>query len=297
MRFGVGCIVGSIVLCAAAQVIAQDASQLGGSELDLLQSEIVHARFRSTLPRIEAFLARRGLEAEQRNRALEMLAVVHLALRQEQEAEKALDNLYKRDPEHRLTQLEAGPMVQAAFSRAREQERESLRVMLHLEKPNPGPKAGPLSIQVRVSEGANAVHELRLWFRDARGEFVDLLMSRPSMNRARAEVPLLQTGGSHLEYFVEAVAPSGYSLALLGATEHPLKAELPNAASLLSALGQPQDPSRDTASTDEDGGIASKWWFWSAVGLVVTGAVAGYVLWGLDGQSEPASSLGEGALQ
>ena len=67
----------------------------------------------------QRLLARRDLAPHERNAARELAAVIYVAEREERAAQRALNELFTRDPEHPRRLHDPGPAVEAAFARAR----------------------------------------------------------------------------------------------------------------------------------------------------------------------------------
>ncbi|MDH5492474.1 MAG: hypothetical protein OEY14_11040, partial [Myxococcales bacterium] len=220
------------------------------------------------------------------------------------QAEVVLGTRYARDPEHRLQDREAGPQVHAAFARARERRPQPIEVAIENETPSALElRLAPLII-VRLSQGADAVEELRLSYRRAGGgAFEQTLMRFDAQDRtiARARVPLVEGDEAYdLEFFVEALAPSRARIAGVGSRGDALAVHVPapvvEAASAqlpVPDVSTPERPPQDSGG----GGILGQWWFWGAVGIVVAGAVVGGFLMSQSGAEAPDGTLGSGVFQ
>jgi hypothetical protein len=261
-------------------------------QLAELSSELVRARFSVTGPAITQLLDRDDLSARQRNQALEIRAVTQLALG-DPEAEQTLRLLYVRDPEHRLGNPGLGPAIEAAFARAREgADGDAAGVSLSAARIEADADGGsPLAV-VAVTEGAGTIHDVVFSYRDARASAYASLTMPLRGGEARARLPVL--GGGELSYYVEARAPSGAALARIGSSNEPLVAELPRPPTRVATFVIDSD---DAAERDDGGSVLGEWWLWTAVAVVVGGAIAGWFLLGPPSDDGPSGSLGRGALE
>src|SRR5690606_25313135 len=115
------------------------------------------------------------LDAAQRNTGLEVLATVHIAMRDRQGAERVLAQLYARDPGHRLSDPDASPPVLSAFGRARSNPPSPVEVELSHSPPSLEQRRPPV-IEVRLGANADAVHEVRLRYRQGDEEALTTLV-------------------------------------------------------------------------------------------------------------------------
>ena len=262
------------------------------AQLAELASELVRARFSVTGPAVTELLARDDLTARQRNQGLEILAVTQLALGDPQ-AEQTLRLLHRRDPEHRLGNASLGPAIEAAFARARDSaDAQAAGVSLAAARIEEDRDGGSPSVVVPIAAGAGAVHEVVLSYRDGASSAYATLTMPLRDGEARARLPVL--GGGELAYYVEARAPSGASLARVGSPSDPLVAALPRPPSRVATFVIEAD---EAFERDEGGSIFGEWWLWTAVAVVVGGAVAGWFLLGPPSDDVPSGSLGRGALE
>jgi hypothetical protein len=260
-----------------------------------LRESVTFARFDEALEASRRLLQRGDLAARQRNAVLEALATVQIATNAESDARGTLEELYRRDPQHRLADADASPRVQSAFARARDAHPAPIAVRLEQAPLDLRRREAPV-VTVRVLVGGEAVEEVRLAYRHSgESRFTRIVMAL-ERGVARARLPL--AGGPSeagaIDYFIEAVAPSLTPLARLGSEAEPLVASL---ASLAGASTVPspaevaqQDanapgtwqtgvapgaPPQAPAPADEGGSIASRWWFWTLIGVVVVGGAVG----------------------
>ena len=92
---------------------------------------------------------------------------------------------------------------------------------------------------------------------------------------------------------MEALAPSRAVLATVGTADEPLELTVPAAGRQNLAIVP--SPTGETTGHDgeHEGGVASKWWFWTLIGAVVVGgAVTGGVLATSGSNAPPNGTLG-----
>lgn len=137
------------------------------------------------------------------------------------------------------------------------------------------------------------------------GDFESLGMRR-SNDGWEATIPA-EMVTTDLEYFIEAFDDQGNGPAREGAPESPIRIEvaggrpsagaskdgdvrpppssdgnkgpvapLPGATQTGAGLSTPNEAGRP--KSDDDGGITSKWWFWTIIGVAVTAGIAGAVI-------------------
>ena len=218
------CVVSLVLLAdvsgAQAQVAAAAASPDSGDAdavLAQLRESVNFARYDEAVASAQRFLRRTDLAARQRNAALEALAIVQIATRAEDAARATLQELYRRDPQHRLSDADASPRVQSAFARARDAHPASVAVRLEQAPFDLRQREAPV-VMVRLTVGADAVEEVRLAYRhEGDTRFTRVVMALDA-GIARARMPLAGDPSLALsiDYYVEAVAPSLATLARLG---------------------------------------------------------------------------------
>jgi hypothetical protein len=264
---------------------------------------IFQAQFHTALAEAQALVEEDGLDARQRNAALEAMAVVLLADRTRQsEARDILSQLYARDPEHRLNLRDTGPNVIAAFDRARESRPEAGVVEMENLTPDAMAQRGAPIVAIGLGEHADAVDELRLSYRqgeDVRYERVVMTSSRDGERPlARARIPAIDGPDAYeVEFFITAHAPSRAIIGRLGSSDEPLRVRVPAASEpersgTLGILGVGGEEQVE----GEESGILSKWWFWAIAGALVVGGVLAAVLVTSSGETAPDGTLGSGVL-
>jgi len=270
---------------------AQDAAQT----LTRIREQALHAEYEEATSALDRLLARDNLAASDRNDALEILATIRIAERSG--AEQVLEDLYRRDPGHRVTDPNVSPVVLDAFNRMRANPPSVVAVELDHDPPVTSTRGG-VALHVRVTRGADAVDGVQVSHRRA-GEDAFERTHEPLGSDGSATVILLgRTMAEPLEYYIEALAPSETPLGRLGSPIEPLDggtqrtiARQDGAIVVLPPNGGPATPTDDDAD-----GILTQWWFWTAAGAVVVGAVLVIVLASSSGGGEadpPSTTLGE----
>ncbi|MEM9192724.1 MAG: hypothetical protein AAGF12_26355 [Myxococcota bacterium] len=244
---------------------------------------ILHARFEEARVPADALRRRSDLDAETRVRALELIATLHIAERDVAQADQVLDELYRCDPGHRLSDPAASPLVREAFDRAALREHPPLDVQLRHRVDATGP-----AVEVTLVSGSAMVAEVRVSHRSPGREF---LATTVPASEASLRVPLSVDDGANTEFFIEALAPSGTVLAQDGteARPHLLASDsVSDRASVATPGGPP--------STESSTSVFERWWFWTIVGVVVVGTGIG-LGFALSESDAPEGSLGGGGLR
>jgi hypothetical protein len=261
------------------------------TQLAAIRELILHATYRAALPATQSYLERGDLDASQRNIGLELLAVVHLALRDEVSARQALGQLLSRDPEYRLSDADASPLVLSAFARARAQARPVTVTMAH-DPPLLTRRRAPL-VSVRLEEGANAVAEIRMHHRVRGSTDVGTVVMRiGALATAEGRLPLAADDAAYTaEYWLEAVAPSGFVLARRGSEAQPVAIDVPaqTTETRIVEVTVPGGPA-------QGGDITSEAWFWVVVGVVVLGGAGAGIGIAVATDGPQSGSLGNIAL-
>jgi len=246
---------------APTVALAQDGPD---DQLAAARELVLHASYRPALSAAQTYLERADLSAAQRNAGLELVAIIHLALRDEVSARQALAQLYARDPDFRLSDPDASPVVLSAVGRARAQARPVTVTMAH-DPPLLTRRRAPL-ISVRLEEGADAVAEIRMHHRVRGSTNVETVVMRIGQQAtAEGRLPVSTDPAAYrAEYWLEAVAPSGYVLARRGSAAQPVGIDIP-----IETVEVRVETRTEVVETQAD--IASEAWFWVLVGLVVVG--------------------------
>jgi hypothetical protein len=231
----------------------------------------LYARYREALAATQTFLQRADLSAVQRNTGLEVLATVHIALRDQPAATQVLQQLYARDPAHQLSDPDASPPVLSAFGRARAHPPSAVAVEIVHETPALPARRPPL-LEVRLGANGDAVDELRVRYRQGDDDGFTTVVMNVRDGVATARLPVLDRDEAYtVHYVIEALAPSGSVLAAQGTDTEPLALAMPEAraAAAESSSAQPAAAGGDDL-----------WWLWTIIGVAIAagGAVGAYFI-------------------
>jgi hypothetical protein len=228
--------------------------------LDALRQSVERADFQSAAPQLEALLATPGLPARERNLALELSAVIALAARRDTEAQRTLHELYTRDPGHKLGVAELGPQINAAFERAAQSRPATVPLTLTAALAHT-PDGRP-ALDVRADDPALRVEALHayVWFEGERLLSHLVAEAGPS---ARFFLPARPADARRLALHLEALAPSGALLGLLGTRDAPIQLALP----------PPSAPA--PCPVAEEPPLRRRWWVWTSLGIAVAGIATG----------------------
>jgi hypothetical protein len=288
----------ALFLSALALCVAAPAHGQGDPEENLaeVREMILYAHYDEAIAAAEALSGASGLTARQVNAALELLATARIATGAEAEANAVLARLYARDPEHRLSDSDSSPRVASFFARAREARPTPVTVTLAWGL-RPGETREAPGVAVRITEGADAVEEVRLSYRQG-GEtsFNRIEMTREASGVFKARIPLLSATGAAYDvaFVIEAFAPSRAPLAQLGSDASPLSLTVPAAET--ADGGTSLERGGDGAVDDGGGGVATKWWFWTLLVAIVAGGVVAAVVLGPGSEGPEEGSLGSATL-
>lgn len=283
----------SLCLIGVGNASAQEAaSQDVDAQITAVREMVLYARYADAERAIDPLLARTDLTPAQRNEGLEIRAIILLARRQTPRAEAVLRELYGRDPEHRLVARDVGPNVVAAFERMRDSHPPPAAVTLdNSTRPRMATHQSP-DVAVRISAGADVVHEMRVSYRNGTSGPFERVIMRFDEERtlARTRLPPLEgTEGYTVQYFVEALAPSQAVIATLGSESAPLSLEVPEDTGVRIAA----DGTTVAAAGGDD-----FTWVWVVLGVLVAGGAAATlgIVFGTDLVLLPETSLGTGRL-
>jgi hypothetical protein len=260
-------------------------AQQASGDLASIRESVLYARYREAQEALEAYLARDDLDARGMNEGLELLATILIARRQTREAQEVLQRLFARDPGHRLSDPDASPPVLSAFGRARENPPPPAEVVLDHQPPERASRSAGL-IEVSISgEGASAVQEVRLHYRQGGEPSFTTVVMPISQGVARSRLPIVEQPAAYeVEYHIEASAPSGSILESIGTANEPLVIHVP-----ASRRAEADVESTEFTGEDEDEG-GSLAWLWITLGvLAVGGGVTAAVLLLTDGGPDDGS--------
>ncbi len=250
------------VTTASAQISAALPS------VDAIRHALDQARFEDAAQLANALLADPSVRAQDRNDALEVLAIVQIAQRNSDRAGETLKLLFDRDPEHPPRVLDPGPAVDAAIARARGAVRSQVTVTMHARTRLDA--YGRTVLDVDLSEGGDVVDTLHTFVRAERDAAYTEVVNHPLVDEtATVLLPAAPFGTSKYKWYVEARAPSGVILARAGDASVPLESALhARSAKAIPTCTPPQraEPLR------------KRWWVWTSLGIAVAGVAVGSAL-------------------
>jgi hypothetical protein len=261
-----------------------------------VRDRLTYAEYDTAIQQARTLLASTSLDASQRNRTLEVLAIAYIANRDEETANQVLRELFARDPRHRLSDDGASPRIQAVFARARDAHTPPVAVALEVRSGDAASETP--EILARPTTGADAVQEVRLAYRQGGDSaFTRVVMPvRNGIARAAIPVPPRRESAHVVEYFVEALAPSLHVLATSGSEGDPLRLSI---AASTAAVVPPTtaDQVAPIIPETDDSTVFEEWWFWTLVVLAVGGGVTAGLFLGPLAAEPPEGSLGSIRLQ
>lgn len=268
-------IMAALLLAIAFPAAAQQAPD---AQLAEIREMALYARYREARDACQAYLGRTDLDAAQRNAGLEVLVTVHIAMRDQDSARQVLEQLYARDPGHRLSDPDASPPVLSAFGRARANPPAPISVALEHTPPSLTERR-PVTLEVTLGEGRDAVAEVRFNYRQGDDtDFTTTVTTVDEAGFARVRLPVLDRAEAYeVSYYIEALAPSGAALSSSGSEPEPLTFSMPEArATQTGGGGDPGEPgSRPSGGED----LTAVWVVLAIVGvLAVGGAIGGYFI-------------------
>lgn len=288
----------AIVLLLPSVASAQSAEQQLGS----IREMIFSARFSEAVDGARDFLNRVDITAGERNAGLEVLATAQVAMRATGDARQTLELLYSRDPGHRLTDPDASPPVVSAFARAREAQPEPVPVHLAHVAPRLTRREPP-EIRVSVTEGEDAVAEVRLVYRTGAEGTARVVMTPRDDGSYSARIPVVGDASqpTDVAYHIVALAPSLAVIGTTGSEAEPLQLRIPAEGDRGPVAHVELPPalqgSDDSTPAVEGGGgsVAQEWWFWTLIVAVVAAGVTVGVVLGTQ-QSPTEGTLGTARL-
>ena len=240
-----------------------------------------------------------GATPSQRLEALELTAVLHMALRRPAQARQTFEQLLNLDPRHELTDPGYPPAVQQLYTETRSSFIHQAGVSVAPNIPETMPDGPTVPLAMTLSGQTQGVERAVVFVRSP-GEpnFRRATMRRNGLEFS-ADVPA-PAGNAALEYYIEAQAPSGFVLASLGTDTEPGLIQ-PNPNRSTGGWETPPDAGPGTDDPGDDGGEGPirprrawyrSWWFWTIVGVAVAGGAAAGLAVGLQPEDEPVGTLG-----
>jgi len=139
----------------------------------------------------------------------------------------------------------------------------------HTSPPQSDP-GDAIELRAQINQGAARVARVVLAYRQGSEAVYRRADTRVEAGEFVAEIPSEAVAPPLVEYYFEALDAAGLPVASRGDVQAPMRVAVP-------------DP-------DAGGSIFRTWWFWTAVGVVVTGAVVGGVLASQGGDDLPEQS-------
>lgn len=171
-----------------------------------------------------------------------------------------------------------------AFARPKAKAKDTAAPVITHVRVTEAPPGKPILIRARIDD-ASEIFAPSVYVRAQGGaEFITISMQRVQ-DAYEATIPSEQVSGP-LEYFIEAFDEEGNGPAREGSPDAPYLIKM-GSASLAPPppiVVPPPPPGGQVVAPppppgeEEDGGIATKWWFWTIVGVAVTGGIVGVVL-------------------
>ncbi len=290
-----GAILSASLFLASVAAHAQDVVPVD-ERIAAIREMVLYARYAEADTALNELGGRADLTPAQRNQVLEIQAIVLLAGRQTRRAEEVLHVLYGRDPDHRLIDRDVGPSVRAAFERARDAAPPRTPVQIeNITPPRVERRESPL-VSMRLEQGADVVHELRVSYRNGdSGPFEQRIMRFDDARRVGStRLPLREGSEAYTaQYYVDALAPSQAVVGSLGSAAEPLVLEVPEE---VAAPGTTIIDGR-IVRVERQTNVVEEWWFWTLIGVVVVGAAVSLgVVFGTDIVFAPPGTQGQGTL-
>ncbi len=223
-------------------------------------------RYEEALQTLSAALVRRGNTQQDRARIYELLAFTYLALGRQEEAEGAYRFLLAINPDYQASDL--SPRMQQFLDGVKQRWEAEGRPGVATNPPatvsiahtspaqaDPGEDV-PLTATVEDPDGRT--NQLVLAYRQGTNDVFQRLDCTPGVDGWSATIPGDDVQPPLVEYYFEALDANNLPIAARGDVAAPL---------------------RIAVEGEGEGGVATKWWFWTIIGVaVVGGAVTAGVL-------------------
>ncbi|MBI2896534.1 MAG: hypothetical protein HYY06_23450 [Deltaproteobacteria bacterium] len=254
-------------------------------------------RYEAALERTEELRQAPSTSPALRLRATELAALAHLGLGADGRAREAFMLLLTLDPGYALTDQRPSPRIVEVF--------QSVRQSLGSAEPRTGlvvavaapPLDGSPAAATARPEGEHAI--VRVVFHavvDGRPADVEAGREGPGW---RAEIPVADRATAlRLEVVARGFAPSGRLAAVSPVARVSARSDFGDEETDHAESGGSDGPITETPHGDDEGGVAGRWWFWTAVGAVVIGGAATAIVL-TTGGTDPARSgdLGDVTLR
>lgn len=252
-------LLGALLLCSSP-VKAQRNNPL----IEQGQGLYDELRFEEALQVLSAALVRSGNTNEDRATLFRLLAFTYNALGRDEESAGAYRSLLGLSPDYEPEQSVA-PRVRTFFSQVRTQWEAEGRPGLPPPSPvsiahrSPAQQDRTVAVELRASldDPSQRVERLVLAYRQGTNDVFRRVDCDLAGEEYVATIPGEDIRPPLVEYYFEALDGSGLPVAARGDVAAPL---------------------RIAVEAEQEGGVATKWWFWTAIGVGVAAAVVTTVI-------------------
>jgi hypothetical protein len=231
-------VIGLVPAVSVAQGPGAAPSEGAGSaeadkKLAEIEEQILYARYGEARDPLKAMTEDATLSARQRVRALELMAILQIATGDDAGSRATLKDLCSRDPDHRVDDPDISPKVAAAFTKACKAVISHVNVQMENIVPTRELLRQQPVVKVRVIKYLDAVDVIQVHFKQGdQSEFEKVSIVPDAKGIAQAPIPPLANQGEYdINFFVEALAPSGARIGRMGSAETPLRVTVPAAKS------------------------------------------------------------------
>ncbi len=247
------------ILCLSAFSGTSASAQRNNPLIEQGEGLYDELRFEEALQVLSAALVRSGNTNEDRATIFRLLAFTYNALGRDEESAGAYRSLLSLSPDYEPEGTVA-PRVRTFFSQVRTQWESEGRPGLPPPAPvtiahrSPAQQDRTVAVQLRASleDPSQRVERLVLAYRQGTNDVFRRVDCDRDGDDFLATIPGEDVRPPLVEYYFEAVDGSGLPVAARGDVAAPL---------------------RIAVEAEQEGGIATKWWFWTAVGVGVAAAI------------------------
>lgn len=239
--------------------------------------------FAGAIESLRRALAVPGTSAALRLEAYEYLGASYVVVDRPDDARVAFLEMLAIDPYHALREPTGSPKIASFVAGLRAEVAPDAaldpEVRVTVELPRAGRVGRSLRIIVRATGGATAVDRVRLLVRGQTDDTWQTLTGSRQGTAFVVTIPARATSDS-LELCAEARDVGGRLLARAGEPSAPLTLEV-----------------RDLSHAASSTAIYERWWFWTAIGVVVGGASVGIGLAATSGERAAPGTLAPGRVE
>lgn len=215
-------------------------------------------RYEEALQTLSAALVRRGNSDQDRARIYRLLAFTYLALGRQEEAEGAYRFLLAIDPDHQAVDL--SPRMREFLDGVKQRWEAEGRPGVSTAAPSAvsiahtsPPQADPgedVELTATIEDPDGRTNQLVLAYRQGTNDVFQRLDCTPGPTGWTATIPGDDVQPPLVEYYFEALDANNLPIAARGDVAAPL---------------------RIAVEGEGEGGVATKWWFWTIIGVAVVG--------------------------